>query len=105
MLADFDIVRDLHEIIDLRAAADFGRAKGAPVNSSVRADLNVITDFNPPDLPYFLWPVSDWAKPNPSEPITAPPCIITRLPIRLPCMMRTPGWIKQSLPIELSRPT
>ena len=53
MLADFHVVRDLDEIINLRALADDGRAERAAVNRHVRADLHVIADDDVANLRNF----------------------------------------------------
>ena len=43
-LADFDVVRDLHEVINLRALADDGGAECAAVDRHARADFHVVAD-------------------------------------------------------------
>ena len=50
MLADGDIVRDLDEVIDLRAFADNGRPERAAVNRDIRAQFHVIADDHIADL-------------------------------------------------------
>ena len=51
--ADFHVVRDLHEVINLRAFADDRRAERAAVNRHVRADFHVVADDDVADLRHF----------------------------------------------------
>ena len=48
--ADFDVVRDLDEVVNLRALADDRRAERAAVNRHVRADFHVVADDDVADL-------------------------------------------------------
>jgi len=44
VLADADAVRDHHEVVDLRAAANARLSHGRPIDRRVRADLHVVFD-------------------------------------------------------------
>src|SRR6266850_7400608 len=54
ILADHDVVRDLHEIINFYALLDPRPAKPGAVNCCVRADLDVVVDLDNPELLNFL---------------------------------------------------
>ena len=56
MFPDYDVVRDLHQIIDLRSFLDPGSAKPGSIDRRVRADLNIIVDLHDADLRDFLVP-------------------------------------------------
>src|SRR5258706_2103927 len=68
MFADFDVVRDLHEVVNLRALADDGRAERAAVNRHIRADLHVVADDEVADLWNFA---VDAAVGNITNPVRA----------------------------------
>src|SRR5690349_4683061 len=48
--ADRDVVRDLHEVIDLRPLPDDRAAETGPVQGRVGADLDVVLDHDVPHL-------------------------------------------------------
>ena len=48
--ADFDVVRDLHEVVDLGAFANDRWAQRTAVNRHVRADFHVVADDDVADL-------------------------------------------------------
>src|SRR3989338_7179476 len=50
MLADFDIVRDLHQIIQFDSFAYGGRAHGGAVNGSIRTYFHIIFNHHIADL-------------------------------------------------------
>src|ERR1700735_4395861 len=50
MLADADVVRDLHEVVDFYAAADRGGFKRTAIDCGVRANLDVVADLDVPGL-------------------------------------------------------
>src|SRR5947209_3655248 len=50
VLADFAVVGDLDEVVDLGAVADRGRLKRAAVDGAPRADLDVVADHDVPHL-------------------------------------------------------
>src|SRR5579863_10014667 len=50
VLTHLDVVPDLHEIVDLRAAADDGRAGDGSVDARAGADLDAIADDYVADL-------------------------------------------------------
>ena len=52
--SDHDVVRDLHEIVDLDALLNPSPAKPRAINSRVRADLDVVVDLNDAELLNFL---------------------------------------------------
>ena len=53
-LAYFNVVRYLHQVINLRAAADAGGTQRSPVDGRIGADFNVVFNLHPADLLYFL---------------------------------------------------
>ena len=68
MLPDFDVVPNLHKIIDLGAASDPRYTESPPINSCVRADLHVVGDFYRAHLREFvILPAVEYI----AEPITA----------------------------------
>src|SRR5207245_5790988 len=55
ILADHNVVRDLHEIVDLCSLLDPGSAKTGAIDSRVGADLDIIVDlYNSKLLNFFL---------------------------------------------------
>src|SRR5215467_6652197 len=50
MLADLDVVADLHQVVDLRASADDGSAQHRAVDRGVGADVHVVLDHDDADL-------------------------------------------------------
>ena len=50
MFTGHHVVRDLNEVINLRAFADDGRSEGAAIDCHVRADLHVVVDDDVADL-------------------------------------------------------
>src|SRR6266567_2240381 len=55
ILADHNVVRDLHEIVDLCSILDPGSAKTGAIDSRVGADLHIIVDlYNSELLNFFL---------------------------------------------------
>jgi len=50
MLADYNVVRDLNEIIDLHATSDDRFTEGRPIHCGIGADFNVILDDDDPRL-------------------------------------------------------
>src|SRR5713101_3952082 len=50
VLSDVAVVPDLHQVVDLRAAADDRRAHGGAVDGGIGADLDVVLDDESPDL-------------------------------------------------------
>src|SRR5262249_43052034 len=59
IFADHDVVRNLHEIIDLHALLNPCPAKPRTINSRVRADLNIIVNLDDAELLNFLLPAID----------------------------------------------
>lgn len=53
IFADRDIVSDLHQVVDFRAASDNRLTQGRPVDGRVRPNLDVVFNFNNPDLGNF----------------------------------------------------
>ena len=53
MPSDDHVVRDMHEIINLRALANDGGAQRTAVNGCVGADLHVVVDDDIADLQNF----------------------------------------------------
>ena len=53
VLADDDVVRDLHEVVDFRAAPDDGRAERAAINARVRANLDIVVNDDVADLKHL----------------------------------------------------
>src|ERR1041385_1107004 len=54
-----DVVRDLHEIINLYALLNPRPAEPRAINRGIRADLDVVIDLNNPELLDFLLPAID----------------------------------------------
>src|SRR5881409_3765122 len=50
MLTQGNVVGDLDEVVDLCAPTDRGRPERAPIDGSVRADLDVVMNDDVPDL-------------------------------------------------------
>src|SRR5262249_53907695 len=53
VFANVHVVRDLHQIIDLGAAANPRSVKARPVDCDARADLHVVADFHDAQLGYL----------------------------------------------------
>ena len=53
VFANYDIVADLHEVVDLSAFADHGVAQRAPVNRAVCPNLDIVLDHHAADLRDF----------------------------------------------------
>ena len=47
---DFHVVRDLHQVVDLGAAADDGLAQSRSVDAGAGADLDIVFDAHDPRL-------------------------------------------------------
>lgn len=47
LTSDFDVMGDLHEVIDFRAAADDGVTAAATVDRGVGPDLDIVSDDDP----------------------------------------------------------
>ncbi len=56
VLADANVVCDLHEVVDLRALADHGFAECAPVDGRIRSDLDIVFDPYDSDLRNLAMP-------------------------------------------------
>src|SRR5262245_4629274 len=54
ILSDDDVVRDLHEIVDLHALLNPCSAKTRAIDSGVRADLDIVVNLDNPELLNFL---------------------------------------------------
>src|SRR3954454_8334687 len=54
VLADNDVVRDLHQIINLCAALDPRPAKACPIDGGVSSNLHVVVDLHDAELRHFL---------------------------------------------------
>ena len=50
MRPDIGVVGDLHQVVDLRPAADPGLTQGRPVYAAVAADIHIVLDHHPPEL-------------------------------------------------------
>ena len=50
VLADLDVVADVHQVVDLCAAADSGFVERAAVDGGVGSDLYIVFDYQPSDL-------------------------------------------------------
>src|SRR5439155_7178898 len=57
-----DVVRDLHEIVDLHTLLNPGPAKPGAVDGRVCANLDIIIDLNDPELLNLLLPAIDHFK-------------------------------------------
>ena len=62
IFTDYDVVRDLHEIVDLYAFLNPGPAKTGPVDGRVRADLDIVVDLNNAELLNLLLSAIDHFK-------------------------------------------
>ena len=75
ILADNHVVRDLHEVIQLRATLDVRRREGCPVNGGIRANFHVILNNYRSDLGDFVVQrrafLTACAYRREAEPITA----------------------------------
>ena len=50
MLADHNIVADLHEVVDFGAFADDGFSEASTVNRGVGSDFDIVANFHDADL-------------------------------------------------------
>src|ERR1041385_1618178 len=50
VLADGDVVADVHHVVHLHATPDHRRIQRAPIDGGIRADLDVVSDLQAPDL-------------------------------------------------------
>ena len=64
MAADDNVVADLHQIVDLRALADYGVAVCAPVDCHAGADLDIVLDDDATDLGHFEVPPRPEREPE-----------------------------------------
>src|SRR5437899_173973 len=53
VFSDDHVVRDLHQVVDLRAPADDGGPQRPPVDRDVRPDLHVVVNHDVADLRHF----------------------------------------------------
>ena len=61
ILADHNVVRDLHEIVDLCSLLNPGSAKPGAIDGRVGADLDIIVDlYNSELLNFFLAAIDDF---------------------------------------------
>jgi len=70
MTADDDVVRDLHEVVDLSFFADDRIGQGSSVDGGVGSDLNIITNHDTADLRHFHVPIATHDKAEPVLPDT-----------------------------------
>ena len=70
MTADDDVVRDLHEVVDLSSFADDRIGQGSSVDRGVGSDLNIITNHDAADLRHFHVPIATHGKAEPILPDT-----------------------------------
>ena len=54
MLTNNAVVADLHEVVDLRTGTDAGPPEATAVDRRIRADLNVVANFNEANLRNLL---------------------------------------------------
>src|SRR5262245_53655522 len=54
MFTDDDVVRNLDEVIDFRAASDDGRTERAAIDGDIRADFDVVINDYISNLRHFL---------------------------------------------------
>lgn len=54
VFSDQAVVADVHQIVDFRASGDAGCIQGATIDRGVGADLDVVVDFELPDLRKFF---------------------------------------------------
>lgn len=54
VLADDDVVRDLHQVVDLSAPLDHRRTAHAPIDGDVGADLHIVFDDHRADVRHFM---------------------------------------------------
>src|SRR5260370_941432 len=64
MLSNNDVVRDLHEIVDLNALLDPGPTESSSINGCVCPDLDVVVDLNNSELRNFLVTAFDEFEPK-----------------------------------------
>src|ERR1700693_5377513 len=50
VFSDLAVVADVYEVVDFRASANAGCIQGSAVDGGVGADLDVVFDFQAPDL-------------------------------------------------------
>ena len=55
VLADFDVVGDLDEVVDFGALADEGRFEAGAVDGGVGADFNVVFEDDMPSCSSLMW--------------------------------------------------
>src|ERR1700737_3098392 len=87
MAADFHVVRDLDQVVDLGPLADHGVADRAPVDGRIGADLDPILDDDAPDLRHLAVPsgTRQVAKPGtPGPPDSSRPVGCTCAPADTP---------------------
>ena len=72
ILADHDVVRELHEIVDFGAAANHGFSESCAVDRSIGADFHIVPTSTLPACGILTRAAPAPANPNPSAPITAP---------------------------------
>ena len=53
MLANLDVVRDLHEVVNFSALADDRRAECGAIHGRVRADFHIVADDDIAHLRHF----------------------------------------------------
>ena len=64
MLSNNDVVRDLHEIVDLNAFLDPSPTESSPINGCVCPDLNVVVNLDNSELRNFLVTAFDEFEPK-----------------------------------------
>src|SRR5581483_2772145 len=70
VLAEVAVVADMYKIVDLRSAPDTSRFEGTAINRRIRANLDVIFNFEPADLRKLFVTAGRWV-PNVAESVAA----------------------------------
>ena len=104
--ADRDAVRDLHEVVDLRAGADPRLADRRPIDRRVGADLDVVFDDDVGVLRDLQ--VRAVRLPREAEAVAADDGAVvqrsTRLPMTTRSRIETCEWMTQSSPMRAPAP-
>ena len=105
VLADLDVVGDLHEVVDLGAAAHDGAAERRAVDGDVGAELHVVLEHDGAELGHLVMAAAALHVAEPVAADHAPLWTITRAPIGERSRTVTLGYRTESSPITTSSPT
>ncbi len=62
VVANLNVVSDLHQVVDLRARPDSGFAEGSAINAHIGPQFHIVLEHHDPDLRHFVMDTVDGCK-------------------------------------------